>query len=164
MLRNRERSCRLPLNEPGGSISPYGLSRGIWVSSSVEPSSESRSIFLTEIALTNSLSKNYKEGQVGGVTPSTYVAFIIIESLAYVQLPSMALFHGSDVPPGILTDRLPFALLITPLHNVVRSDGTRIYMSEKLTTKLEFKQIRHTMTSKVILFSAIWAFWSFFYG
>ena len=37
-------------------------------------------------------------------------------------------------------------------------------MSEKLSTKLEFKQIRHTMTSKVILFSAIWAFWSFFYG
>lgn len=88
-----------------------------------------------------SLSKNHIKGVTGGVTPDTYIAFLIIESLA-----------------------LPFAFLISPLENVVRSDGTRILVSEKLTFKQETKLIRFTMTSKLILLSALWAIWSFFYG
>lgn len=46
---------------------------------------------------------------------------------------------------------------------MVRSDGTRILVSEKLGTKKEFKLIKTTMTSKLILLSALWALWSFFY-
>jgi MFS family permease len=86
------------------------------------------------------LSKNHEKGVVGGVAPDTYVAFLIIECLA-----------------------LPFAFLISPLEKVVRSDGTRILVSEKIGTKLEFKMIKVTMTSKLILLSAFWAIWSFFY-
>jgi len=88
-----------------------------------------------------SLSKNHVKGATGGVTPDTYIAFLIIECMA-----------------------LPFALLISPLENVVRSDGTRIVMAEKLSTKNEFKKIKYTMTSKLILLSALWAVWSFFYS
>ncbi|WWC69043.1 uncharacterized protein I206_102979 [Kwoniella pini CBS 10737] len=87
------------------------------------------------------LSKNHTAGVTGGVTPDTYIAFLIIESLAF-----------------------PFAWLITPLHNVVRSDGTRVRVSEKIGTKAEFRLIKTTMTSKLILLSALWAIWSFFYG
>ncbi|OCF58229.1 membrane protein [Kwoniella mangroviensis CBS 10435] len=87
------------------------------------------------------LSKNHKAGATGGVTPDTYIAFLIIESLAF-----------------------PFAWLISPLHNVVRSDGTKVRVSEKLSTKAEFKLIKITMTSKLILLSALWAVWSFFYS
>lgn len=87
-----------------------------------------------------SLSKNHVKGVSGGVTPDTYVAFLIIECMA-----------------------LPFAFLISPLERVVRSDGTRILVSEKLSTKTEFKMIKVTMTSKLILLSALWAIWSFFY-
>ncbi|KAI1341712.1 MFS general substrate transporter [Xylariaceae sp. FL0016] len=87
------------------------------------------------------LSKNHIKGVEGGVTPDTYVAFLIIEALA-----------------------LPFAFLISPLEHVVRSDGTRILVSEKLGTKQEFKLIKTTMTSKLILLSALWALWSFFYS
>lgn len=58
---------------------------------------------------------------------------------------------------------LPFAFLITPLERVVRSDGTRIVMSESLSTTQELKKIRFTMTSKLVLLSGLWAFWSFFY-
>jgi MFS family permease len=86
------------------------------------------------------LSKNHEKGVVGGVAPDTYVAFLIIECLA-----------------------LPFAFLISPLEKVVRSDGTRILVSEKIGIKLEFKMIKVTMTSKLILLSAFWAIWSFFY-
>lgn len=86
------------------------------------------------------MSKNHRKGVTGGVTPDTYVAFLIIESLA-----------------------LPFAFLISPLENVVRSDGTKILVSESIGTKQEFKKIRFTMTSKLIVLSALWAFWSFFY-
>lgn len=89
---------------------------------------------------TPSLSKNHEKGVVGGVTPDTYVAFLIIECMA-----------------------LPFAFLISPLERVVRSDGTRILVSEKIGTLMEFKQIKVTMTSKLILLSAFWAIWSFFY-
>lgn len=60
--------------------------------------------------------------------------------------------------------RLPFAFLIAPLQHVVRSDGTRILFTEKLKTKEEFKLIKSTMKSKLILLSAFWAIWSFFYG
>jgi hypothetical protein len=88
-----------------------------------------------------SLSKNHKKGVVGGVTPDTYIAFLIIECMA-----------------------LPFAFLISPLDRVVRSDGTRILMSEKLSSKQEFKRIKVTMTSKLIMLSALWAVWSFFYS
>ncbi|KAI0018225.1 MFS general substrate transporter [Xylariomycetidae sp. FL0641] len=87
------------------------------------------------------LSKNHVKGVEGGVTPDTYVAFLIIEALA-----------------------LPFAFLITPLERVVRSDGTRILVSEKLGTKAEFKLIKKTMTSSLIVLSALWALWSFFYS
>ncbi|KAF1842428.1 MFS general substrate transporter [Cucurbitaria berberidis CBS 394.84] len=87
------------------------------------------------------LSKNYTKGLEGGVTPDTYIAFLIIECLA-----------------------VPFAFLISPLERVVRSDGTRILVSEKLSTKTEFKLIKVTMTSKLIVLSAMWALWSFFYS
>jgi hypothetical protein len=87
-----------------------------------------------------SLSKNHTKGVNSGVTPDTYIAFLIIECMA-----------------------LPFAFLISPLERVVRSDGTRILMSEKLPTKSEFKLIKTTMTSKLIVLSALWAVWSFFY-
>lgn len=59
--------------------------------------------------------------------------------------------------------RLPFALMISPLERVVRSDGTRILVSEKVGTKQEFKLIKKTMTSSLIVLSAFWAMWSFFY-
>lgn len=88
----------------------------------------------------HSLSKNHVKGVNGGVTPDTYIAFLIIECMA-----------------------LPFAFLISPLERVVRSDGTKILVSEKLSTKTEFKMIKTTMTSKLILLSALWAIWSFFY-
>ena len=48
------------------------------------------------------------------MTPDTYIAFLIIECMA-----------------------LPFAFLISPLERVVRSDGTKILVSEKLSTKTE---------------------------
>ncbi|WWC73889.1 uncharacterized protein I206_107861 [Kwoniella pini CBS 10737] len=87
------------------------------------------------------LSKNHIKGQEGGVTPDTYIIFLIIECLA-----------------------IPFALLISPLEHVVRSDGTKIRVSEQVGTKQEFKLIKKTWMSKLILLSAVWAFWSFFYG
>ncbi|KAK8041573.1 MFS general substrate transporter [Apiospora phragmitis] len=87
------------------------------------------------------LSKNHEKGASGGITPETYVAFIIIQCLA-----------------------LPFAFLLSPLEKVVRSDGTRILVSEKLKTREEFKLIRFTMSSRLILLSALWALWSFFYS
>ncbi|KAL4804969.1 major facilitator superfamily domain-containing protein [Aspergillus unguis] len=87
------------------------------------------------------LSKNHVEGANDGVTPDTYVAFVIIECLA-----------------------LPFALLIAPFERVVRSDGTKIVTAETLSSKEEFKRIGKTMTSKLIILSAGWALWSFFYS
>ncbi|KAK8009611.1 hypothetical protein PG989_000544 [Apiospora arundinis] len=87
------------------------------------------------------LSKNHEKGASGGITPDTYVAFIIIQCLA-----------------------LPFAFLLSPLEHVVRSDGTRILVSEKLRTRDEFKLIKFTMSSRLILLSALWALWSFFYS
>ncbi|CAG7967433.1 unnamed protein product [Penicillium nalgiovense] len=87
-----------------------------------------------------SLSKNHEKGVSGGVSPDTFIAFVIIECLA-----------------------LPFALLITPFERVVRSDGTQIVTSETLSTKMEIKRIAKTMTSRLIVLSSIWALWSFFY-
>ncbi|WRT63102.1 uncharacterized protein IL334_000005 [Kwoniella shivajii] len=87
------------------------------------------------------LSKNHTAGQTGGVTPDTYNPFMIIESLAF-----------------------PFAWLITPLHNVVRSDGTRVRVAKRLPARDEFKLIKVTFTSKLILLSIVWAVWSFFYS
>jgi hypothetical protein len=52
--------------------------------------------------------------------------------------------------------------MISPLERVVRSDGTRILVSEKIGTKQEFKLIKTTMTSSLIVLSAAWAMWSFF--
>jgi len=52
--------------------------------------------------------------------------------------------------------------MISPLERVVRSDGTRILVSEKIGTKQEFKLIKTTMTSSLIILSAAWAMWSFF--
>lgn len=65
---------------------------------------------------------------------------------------------------ALIDDSLPFAFLISPLEKVVRSDGTRILVSEKLSTKQEFRQIGRTMTSSLILLSSFWALWSFFYS
>ncbi|OQD68825.1 hypothetical protein PENDEC_c030G00256 [Penicillium decumbens] len=87
------------------------------------------------------LSKNHEKGVEGGVSPDTYIAFVIIECIA-----------------------LPFALLITPFERVVRSDGTRIVISEPLSTKMELKRIVKTVTSKLVLLSCLWALWSFFYS
>ncbi|OQD66041.1 hypothetical protein PENPOL_c005G09668 [Penicillium polonicum] len=87
------------------------------------------------------LSKNYVKSVNQGVTPDTYVAFIIIECLAF-----------------------PFALLIAPLERVVRSDGSRVVMAKPLATKEELKQIIKTLRSKLVLLSALWAIWSFFYS
>lgn len=64
----------------------------------------------------------------------------------------------------MILNRLPFALLITPFERVVRSDGTKIVTSETLSTKMEIKRIAKTMTSKLLMFSALWALWSFFYS
>lgn len=52
--------------------------------------------------------------------------------------------------------------MISPLERVVRSDGTRILVSEKVGTKQEFKLIKTTMASSLIILSATWAMWSFF--
>ncbi|KAM0280327.1 hypothetical protein ACHAO9_011250 [Fusarium lateritium] len=71
------------------------------------------------------LSKNNEKGVSGGVTPDTYIAFLIIECLA--------------------------------------SDGTKIVVAETLGTKQEIRRIAKTMTSRLIVLSAIWALWSFFY-
>ncbi|KAB8230422.1 major facilitator superfamily domain-containing protein [Aspergillus alliaceus] len=86
------------------------------------------------------LAKNHEKGVSGGVTPDTFVAFVIIECIA-----------------------LPFALLITPFERVIRSDGTKIVTSETLSTKREIKYIAKTVTSRLIVLSALWALWSFFY-
>ena len=59
--------------------------------------------------------------------------------------------------------RLPFAFMIAPLDKVVRSDGTRVLLAETLSTKMEIKKIANTMTSKLIMLSGIFAFWTFFY-
>ncbi|KAK4234383.1 major facilitator superfamily domain-containing protein [Achaetomium macrosporum] len=87
------------------------------------------------------LAKNHEKGVDGGVTPDTYIVFIVIQCLA-----------------------LPFAFLLSPLEKVVRSDGTRILVSEKLRSRDEFKLIKSTLTSRLILLSAFWALWSFFYS
>ncbi|KPM42517.1 hypothetical protein AK830_g4027 [Neonectria ditissima] len=87
------------------------------------------------------LSKNHEKGVSGGVTPDTYIAFMIIECMA-----------------------LPFAFMITPFERVIRSDGTQIVTAEALSTKQEFRQILKTMTSRLIVLASIWALWSFFYS
>ncbi|CEL09595.1 Putative Membrane protein [Aspergillus calidoustus] len=87
------------------------------------------------------LAKNHEAGVDSGVSPDTYIAFLIIECIA-----------------------LPFALLIVPFQDVVRSDGTKIVTSETLSMKMEFRQIAKTMTSKLVVLSSGWALWSFFYS
>ncbi|CAI7626865.1 unnamed protein product [Penicillium pancosmium] len=87
------------------------------------------------------LAKNHEKGAEGGISPDTYVAFVIIESLA-----------------------LPFALLIIPFERVVRSDGTKIVTAETLSTKQELRRIAKTVTSRLIMLSSLWALWSFFYS
>ncbi|EYE97114.1 MFS general substrate transporter [Aspergillus ruber CBS 135680] len=87
------------------------------------------------------LSKNHVKGASASVTPDTYIAFVIIECIAF-----------------------PFALLIIPFERVVRNDGTQIVMAETLSTKKEVRRIAKTITSKLIVLSALWALWSFFYS
>ncbi|KAL3441825.1 major facilitator superfamily domain-containing protein [Aspergillus insuetus] len=87
------------------------------------------------------LAKNHAAGVDNGVSPDTYIAFLIIECIA-----------------------LPFALLIVPFQDVVRSDGTKIVTAETLSTKMEFRRIAKTMTSKLVVLSSGWALWSFFYS
>ncbi|OCF62016.1 membrane protein [Kwoniella mangroviensis CBS 10435] len=72
---------------------------------------------------------NHIDGVEGGVTPDTYIIFLIIECLA-----------------------IPFALLISPLDHVVRSDGTRIRVSEKVETAQECRLIKKTWRSKLICY------------
>ncbi|KAL2812267.1 major facilitator superfamily domain-containing protein [Aspergillus granulosus] len=86
------------------------------------------------------LAKNHEAGAEGGVTPDTFIAFLVIECIA-----------------------LPFSLLIVPFQHVVRSDGTKIVTAETLSTKMEFRRIAKTVTSKLIVLSSGWALWSFFY-
>ncbi len=88
----------------------------------------------------SSISKNHVKGAHGGVTLDTYISFFITECMA-----------------------LLFALLIPPLERVVRSDGTRILISEKPVTKTEFRMINTIMTSKLISLSALWAVRPFFH-
>ncbi|KAL3455604.1 major facilitator superfamily domain-containing protein [Aspergillus heterothallicus] len=87
------------------------------------------------------LAKNHEAGADGGVTPDTFIAFLVIECIA-----------------------LPFSLLIVPFQHVVRSDGTKIVTAETLSTKMEFRRIAKTVTSKLIVLSSGWALWSFFYS
>ncbi|KAJ5408975.1 major facilitator superfamily domain-containing protein [Penicillium cosmopolitanum] len=95
------------------------------------------------------LAKNHEKGAEGGISPDTYVAFVIIESLAVILI----LCYG-----------LPFALLIIPFERVVRSDGTKIVTAETLSTKQELRRIAKTVTSRLIMLSSLWALWSFFYS
>ncbi|ODN84453.1 hypothetical protein L202_00402 [Cryptococcus amylolentus CBS 6039] len=88
-----------------------------------------------------SLAQNHEPGVEGGVSPSTFIVFMCIECLA-----------------------LPFAFFITPLEHVVRSDGTRVPMAAKSSTKKEFGYIKKTWRSKIVYLSGLWAFWTFFYG
>jgi hypothetical protein len=53
--------------------------------------------------------------------------------------------------------------MIIPFERVIRSDGTKIVVAEALGTKQEVRRIAKTMTSRLIVLSAIWALWSFFY-
>lgn len=50
------------------------------------------------------------------------------------------------------------------LHEVVRSDGTRPVVSPPLPVKQEFRYIFKTFSSSLIVLSAFWALWSFFYS
>lgn len=50
-----------------------------------------------------------------------------------------------------------------PFERVVRSDGTKIVVAERLSTKQELRRIMKTVTSRLIMLSALWALWSFFY-
>ena len=85
-----------------------------------------------------------------------------IECLAYVpQKCSNMVTNATD--STTIDHRLPFAFLISPLERVVRSDGTRILVTEPLSSKEELKRIKTTITSKLILLAALWAVWSFFY-
>jgi hypothetical protein len=58
----------------------------------------------------------------------------------------------------------PFAFLIVHLHDVVRSDGTRPVVSPPLPFKKEMRHILTTFSSSLIILSAFWALWSFFYS
>ena len=88
-------------------------------------------------------------------------------TVARIKAANRFPLRNSTLPSVTQTNQtyhsLPFAFLISPLERVVRSDGTRILVSEKLGTKAEMKLIKVTWTSKLILLSAIWALWSFFY-
>ncbi|WWC65085.1 uncharacterized protein I303_107699 [Kwoniella dejecticola CBS 10117] len=50
------------------------------------------------------------------------------------------------------------------MKNVVRSDGTRILILPKLSHFDEMKQIVRTYTSKLILWTAMFIIWSYFYN
>lgn len=108
-----------------------------------------------------SLAKNVKGSGSGGITPDTYIAFMTIEAMAYVSALCPVSPHYS--PSLTILSSLPFAFLISPLENVVRSDGTRIRMMPRLSSRQELKQIKTTITSKLIMLSFLWAIWSFFY-
>ncbi|WWC93137.1 uncharacterized protein L201_008104 [Kwoniella dendrophila CBS 6074] len=87
------------------------------------------------------LAKNAASAGGGGVSPSTYLPFIALQAIA-----------------------LPFALGICEMHNVVRSDGTKILILPKLSHKAETKRILKTFTSKVILCMTMFIIWSYFYN
>lgn len=79
---------------------------------------------------------------------------------------SLAKNHEKGVDGGVTPDTyvvLPFAFLLSPLEHVVRSDGTRILVFDKLRTRDEFKMIKRALTSRLNLLSAFGALWSSFY-
>lgn len=58
---------------------------------------------------------------------------------------------------------LPFAFMISPLEHVRRSDGTRILVSPRTSSKTAFIRIKKTVSSRLVLLIALWGVWSFFY-
>ncbi|WWC66724.1 uncharacterized protein I206_100629 [Kwoniella pini CBS 10737] len=87
------------------------------------------------------LAKNSTKDAGGGIDPSTYIPFIIIEALA-----------------------LPFAFGICEMKDVVRSDGTKILILPKLKNFEELKYILKTYLSKIIYCSFLFIIWSYFYN
>ena len=86
-LLKREPSCHLRLRGLVGSIWLYGLWRGIWGSWLGVRLSECQrqhclGLELIVLFRQKSLSKNHEKGASGGISPDTYIAFVIIECIA----------------------------------------------------------------------------------
>jgi hypothetical protein len=93
MLPNREQSCHSLLRASAGNTLPYGLSPEIsdnwWEVQSSELSKQTETWSRTiNTFWSSSLSKNYQKGVEGVVIQETYLAFVIIECLAWAQSPT----------------------------------------------------------------------------